>query len=491
MNRFPTTLQGIPYVRVLLDKAKSLGLPGVVYFDPDVDGLIAGLFWCRALQAEDIPFSTYINPNRRHGYLLRPNDITNSLIVSADFTIEPSMMIDLMDQGNIVISLDHHEPSWSSSPQDPSEVVWSSGIIINNQFSWESKDMLFQSGAGVAWEVLQSLHPELFYNETDISLVGVTLLSDVREIESAQAREFLEVTYNHGYSGYIRYLIDEVTRGERDFEFGTPTLDRQFIDYKLSPKINSMFRFGREEDAVRLILGGGYPAGEDFQKEQKELVLRVLETADIEEYSNFTLCQVEGAFYANFVGLIASRLTDRDKPAICLAKDADGEIIRASFRGTEANVPYRETLLPILDARGHSVAFGILNIDQREGLWEEVDQLLGDLQTKVGTPTVYVYEVRNLGSFRMAVRGKRVARENAFRMRPNSIYLNYTGSMAKKSRGNNKYQRWEVDGVEVLSFDLSLTPENALISTYLSRGRPNYVLERLKSAVHMVEVSES
>lgn len=477
---FPTTLQNIPEVTRLLHKAKSQNKKALVYFDPDVDGLIAGLFICRLLQEEGISFDTYINPKRRHGFFLK--GIKNTLIIAADFTIEPEQIETLVEDGNIVISLDHHEINWAY--EEPSDFVWEDAVIINNQAIWEDPKMRFQSGAGVTWEAFQKLKPDLFYNKTDIALVGITLLSDIREIESPEARSFLEVTYTHPYSGYFKYLIDE-TRPDPDYDFGVPQMDRQYIDFRFSPKINALLRFDKEFYAVKFILGGGYPKDYNYQKEQRQLVNDISETAKVKEFENLAVIETSGHLNSNFVGLIASRNTDTGKSAICYSVNPKNpsEVLRASFRGENGLVGAREALEGILDARGHSVAFGILDKSFPEGIWEKVDEILGGLKENSGPPNINVRKVGNLHSFKNSGRGYSIPYENSFKMANNRTYLEYTGGNISKGRGGPNYQVWKIDGVEVMSFDLSLTPENALISTHLSRGYSNFVLEILKETV--------
>ena len=471
-------------MKELVDRARSEGKTAIVYFDPDVDGLFAGLFWVRFLMAEGIRFDTYINPERKHGYF--GGDWSDRLIVNGDFTITPAQMKELEGEGNIVINLDHHEVPETKQYES------SRGVIINNQFPFEDEEFRYQSGAGVVWEVLSALRPDIFLNQTDAALVGITLLSDVRDISGDHARVFLEAAFTHPYEGYIKYLIDE-TRGDRDFAFGEPRLDRNYIDFKFSPKINSLLRFDGEKEAVKFILGGGYPKDRDYQTEQRELVKSALEASGVAqkiEYPAVTFLALEGFRWGNFVGLIASRLLDEGKPVICFSH-TKGRVLRASFRGGK-DLPYREELVKegVLDGRGHSGAFGIIGFTPNKETLREVNRVVEGLEASGKERGVKVVTVQNLGTFLNRPRGMKVARENEYLMSADQIFINWVGakSRLKKTRGSSRFQEWSVDGVKVLSFDLTKDPTNALIGASLSRGRAEYILGALKDSVELVEV---
>ncbi len=66
-HNFPP-LKGTDIVSRILDKTETG--KALVIFDPDIDGAIAGLFFCWELHKRGIAFKTYVNPGREHGFLL-------------------------------------------------------------------------------------------------------------------------------------------------------------------------------------------------------------------------------------------------------------------------------------------------------------------------------------------------------------------------------------------------------------------------------------
>ena len=59
----------------------------LVYFDPDIDGLISGYFVCKFLMRLGLKFTWYINKNREHGFKLPIKELHNINIIAVDFHI--------------------------------------------------------------------------------------------------------------------------------------------------------------------------------------------------------------------------------------------------------------------------------------------------------------------------------------------------------------------------------------------------------------------
>ena len=117
------------------------------------------------------------------------------------------------------------------------------------------------------------------------ALVGLTLLSDVCDIENKNAKLYLDALYSHKYDGYIKYLIQGVS-DEDNYKFGVPRFDRNFVDFKFSPVVNSNLRFNKGEEVVRFFLRQG-ELDKSCQQRQKTLVNEILSKADVVELSHF------------------------------------------------------------------------------------------------------------------------------------------------------------------------------------------------------------
>lgn len=476
----------IETVLLLKEIPKSERPPILVYGDPDIDGLVSMreflLFLIKELEDETIPY--YVNSNRSHGFSIPVEKVKGYIIFAVDFSIEREKMKELVDNGVTVISIDHHECEERFIYHENS-IEESYGVVINNQYPFEDDSWLFQSGMGVLWHCIGNYYlrtqesSKYFSNKTTRALVGLTLLSDVRNIEMEKATQFLDALYEHPNEGYIGYLIDSVLG--KDYAFGVPCMDRNFVDYTFSPKVNSLFRFNLESLACDFILGYGYPM-EDYQLLQREFVERLEETVIVKEYPNinfieipsFGLTKDDMSYVTNFVGLLASRYTDERTVAIAYFSD-NGSVGRASFRGSIQTIDFRRELNKVgLDGRGHASAYGILNfrydLDLFEKISDRVSELLEDYDD-----TVNFIEVPHLSMWiRTPSKGYRTSKKNCYMLNHHRTYIRYTGDISKihKKRGNDKYAVYSVDGIEVRSFDLDLDFETGLILPMLEKGRP-------------------
>ena len=218
----------------------------LVYFDPDVDGLISGLLACRALSMLKIPFSWYINSNREHGFLLPTEKVRGRNILCVDFLINRQKLEELVSAGCNILSLDHHDNGDTFIEYSYSDNL---GVVINNQYGFEEDSSRYLSGAGVIFESFVSYLGEEFNTRENRALVGLSLLTDIRDIENRNARLYLQELYLHPYKGYIGYLLDN-TVGSIDYGFGLPCMDRNYVDFNFSPIINSCLRFGAQDMVV-------------------------------------------------------------------------------------------------------------------------------------------------------------------------------------------------------------------------------------------------
>lgn len=479
----------------------------LVYFDPDMDGLGAGYFFCQVLDHLGIEYKTHVNTNREHGFQLQGKDYVGWTVLNGDFLVTEEQAIDLLKHNVSLLSVDHHEcqdgmihyvrsstalrpgtlwhngrpgkPAYTGVPLDE---ITAEVIVINNQYPFEDTRNLFQSGAGVTFLALKDAFPFLD-TPTNRALVGVTLITDIRDIETPGAYAWLYEAYHSKYEGTVKRIIDNLTRNKRRYEFGLPRFDRAFISYTLSPMLNALFRFNREEEAVDFILGHAYPSI-DYQAKQKELVADIVSKATIQEYQNFQVVKIDAndfdyevySYLSNFVGLVASRITDKGKPVIAYSTNYVGEVTRASFRGTAMSAPYREVLEPVIDGRGHSIAFGIKNMVPSDDLFKQVDPLILKAEQSAVQRDNYI-EVRNLDIFNRSALTT-IAERNDYLMEQNQVYLRYTGNSVVVETDRPTYVRYRINGVLVTSFDPSLSVKDGLIHVYLSRGNITYNLRK-------------
>lgn len=454
----------------------------IVYFDPDVDGMIAGYFVCKYITSMGKTFKWYVNSNRSHNWGIPLEKIKGYDIIAVDFMIPEKQIKDIVTSGSNIISMDHHV-----NQDDFIDITVNGkrGAVINNQYPFEPENGRYLSGAGVVFETLSAIDAS-FNTEENRALVGLTLLSDVCNIENDLAKEYLTTLYNHKYKGYIKYLIDG-TMGDKDWGFGVPRLDRKFVEFKFSPAVNACLRFNRESDVVKFFLGIG-KLDLTYREKQKELVKKMLKIVEVREFEKSKVVFLNDwdesiSYYndvlSNFIGLIASRYLDGKKSVIAylISKDLKGNkyVKRASFRGYINGIDYLKATKDLIEGIGHQSAFGVLNLKPRKDLFRKVSDACGKIEegyvtTNTITPTT------NLAIFANRF-GRTYANFNMFCLAQNSKYVRYVGSNIKVLVNGDSFQKYKVDGIEVKCFNSNLNFSNGLIYPILERGYINYYLQ--------------
>lgn len=495
-------LRGIQVAENILRNCKSGRT--LIYFDPDTDGLVAGLFFAKVLDHLGVEYETYVNSNREHGFQLKGEDYKGWTILNGDFLVTEEQAIDLVSHDVSLLSIDHHEcqegmihfvkvpgdvlPGYmyylgrGISQELPPYQGTAEAIVINNQYPFEDERNKFQSGAGVTFQVLREIFPFLD-TEYNRALVGVTLITDVRDIEAEGAHAWLYESYHCKYEGEVQRLISSLIKDKPIYTFGTPRLDRSFISYTMSPKLNSLFRFNLEELAVDYILGHGYPS-EDYQAKQKSLVKVFKERAQVREFKNVVFVRLNGhdydtetySYLSNFVGLVASNFTDRGKSVIAWSTDYTGQVVRASFRGVVVSARYRELLEEVIDGRGHNIAFGIKDFVPTASLCAKIDEIVGIAEDSAKSPIKYIEE-RSLDTFKRSYMSI-VAERNEYLLEQNQVYIKYTGGTYKTVADGARMQKYNIGGVIVTSFDSSLSPTKDLILPYMNKGDIHFTLAK-------------
>lgn len=406
--------------------------PVLLYGDPDVDGLMSLLLMCQFCDMLGIKYSYFVNDDRYHGFTIEHSRLKGYLVIAADFTITEAEAQALVDNDVCLLSTDHHECQ-SRLIDVKSETA--EGVVINNQYPFEPEDNRYQSGAGVFYELACELFPEFESAERD-ALVGVTLLSDMRPIENDLARRYLKKTYTSDPQvGYIHYLISCCLNN--DFGFGVPKFDRNFVDYTLSPTINALLRANKTSSAVDFILGRGlkHRGTKDFQK---MLLQEMHAEADVMELSNYTILRIDSYKFAKFgvkisgyIGLLCNDYKDKHKNISTLGIVVDnGHVVRSSFRGKYDDIHYLSGFRNLgIHADGHPTAFGIKDFWPNAELWQEIDDLIGDLEVHHQT-TVRIVNAANLAVI-MTKSGMNMAMENGYVRDMYRSYIKYTGKNIK------------------------------------------------------------
>lgn len=381
-----------------------------------------------------LSYTYYVNDNRVHGFTLEPEILRGYLLVASDFAIDRETLKRIVDCGVDVISTDHHEVEAEFIHYDNGV---NEGVVINNQYPFEPEEDRYLSGAGVVYEVFKELTPDFKSVERD-SVVGITLLSDVRPIENRKAKKFLAKLYTNT-DGYISYLINSTIKS--DFGFGCPKMDRNFVDFTFSPTVNAMLRFNKTSEAIDFILGKGLNTSVDYRKMQSDLVVSLKETAEVLELESVYILAVDAELYeidvANFIGLLCSNYKNMGKSALAFVYDG-GIIKRASFRGLCDNIDYRKDFqLMGIDAQGHKGAFGIKDFYPNSQTWVTLAEHIGSLEVDY-KETRTIIDTNNL-SLSLGTKGASIAYENCYCRDMYRTYFRYKGRNIKEIRHTFRY----------------------------------------------------
>lgn len=424
-------LYGAEQFKELFEKYQDR--PIFLYGDPDCDGLFALWLMTKFCDMLGKTYELHVNEHRHHGFIYPIDKLKGKLVIAADFHITREEVEELVNHDVVLLSTDHHDIK-GEYVDISNDKYGTEGIIINNQYYFEPEEDRYLSGAGVFYELISSLYPE-FKCKLYEAIVGISLLTDVRATESEKAKAYLRTAFRiDPETPYIKYLIDNTSTG--DYTFGMPRMDRNFIDYTLSPTINALLRYNKTQEAIDFILEKGLQRGNQYRQSQSDLmtvmaervrllclssvnILAILDT-DFMDYANVEL--------SDFIGLLCSNFKDKYGGKSVLGFTvANNKVTRASFRGKYDDIPYLSSIRQLIpNADGHQTAFGIKNFEPTQDLWINLNDLISDLESN-HVKTVNILEVSNLAAL-LNEKGLKIAEENCYVRDCFRTYIKYIGS---------------------------------------------------------------
>ena len=456
----------------------------LVYGDPDIDGMIAAYLICVYLRKKGKAFDYYINGNRNHGFYLSLEKIRGKTIIAVDFYMSRQEIEAVVNAGANIVLIDHHNIDDNIIDYNNGK---NRGIVINNQYKFEDSKWRFLSGAGVVYYVLSHICADMI-SEDNKALVGITLLSDVRAIESTEAMNILKTTYSANTPMINR--LKNIVKPDKIYSFGALKMDRNFIDYNFSPKFNAMFRANKGYEAFEFMLG--LPLDRELIEKCKDfqntIVTYIIDNLKGKDYGYLNCKYIDDepmidvilktasdpifkdSMLSNYIGLVASRIKGAGCSMIYI-REKDGSIKRGSFRGS-ADFNYLQLFRDLGGvAEGHRNAFGfnrMVNIDL---------QKFSDILKKMGSHinnSGRVIEVSNM-SIIQGTKNKDITELNTYCRSQNQTYFKYVGNRNNCNiiKKTERFMLWKVDGVEIKSFDLTLTPWNNYILPFKENGGYN------------------
>lgn len=483
---FAYTPQGIPEALFLLNRADDF----LVYYDPDPDGVISGTFCSNLLKYYNRSYTYYINDNRAHGFKMPLEELSKykgKTILAVDFAMSYEELKLVVDMGIDIISIDHHKISYANLCVYTNTETGKAGVIINNQYAFEPSEMRFLSGAGMVYYVFCNLFP-WFDTKANRALVGISLLTDVRELENDNAAHFLSDTYTWD-DDYSQYLL-KMTKEQTQYSFGVQKyLDRNFIDYTFSPKINALFRLNKGYSVIDLFHKKPVTVSiTECRDTQKEITAKLMANTQLTEYPNLTVgiinldtIHILGDYVlTNFVGLVCGKIKNKKAHTTLILATKNNMVVRGSVRGLYDSIDYLKMATEAgFICGGHENAFGITGI-LKEIDWNALEQQVGKAEERAAqnneSKAKYLY-VTNLQM--QARMDKEVAKYNVFvRESHRMFYKCFDCDVVIKYKSEEKdFVQYLIDGVPVKSFDKSLDPrENGYVMPILNNGYVEYTL---------------
>lgn len=518
---------GLAEGKWILDRALQQGKDSkiLVYYDPDIDGLMAGLLVEEYLNKLGLGvkcknYRYYLNKDRAHGFKLTDEhlqQLKGYTIIAVDFSITKVEFDRILRAGINLINIDHHEINVSEYTKLNKDFIFSKcedvyGVIINNQYKVEPSEFRFLSGAGMVYYFLNyiSQYYGIPVDNDAPAMVGITLLSDIRELENEYARNFLKYTFSldSSYMKFLQWLVTgESYTHQRFSPFGVPCITRDFIDFTFSPVINALLRANLGDEALNLLRGYDetiYSMRENdrllsYRAIQKGIIndiMKELKEAEntpgslTKNYGSLKVCCLKSDFtpqscskynITNYIGVACSKIKDEDKTGAIFVIDKETNlVIRGSVRGGRDGVDYlgifQHNGVP---SAGHHNAFGILECDITKINFDKINADIERAENEYllkHKNSRSVYEVENMGIFVKSPIFKDICRYNTLSRDNYRIYLKFTGDVedtnrVKPDKVSDKFTRYIIDGTNIHCYDPSLVLKDALILPGLDNNK--------------------
>lgn len=340
----------------LLDESQRIG----VMYDPDVDGLMSGYILQDFLTRLNINSYRHMNQNKVHGLKdeamewVRREQLTTLFIVDAG-SGDADNINELIREGVKVIVLDHHDYE-----QQP---ILDGGYIINAVNHLPVKET---SGCGVVYRFLEYLGREYDIETNKYEkYVGITILSDICSMRSADNRYFVEKAYEAVGTGHLFKAFDF---------YGSFS---SYFSYKLIPFFNAMIRCNYIDGVLSLTdyfekrgLQTRLAEYQFVRDEQKERVEKLKEVGELIELDGlvFLIRPPQEQNYKVFNGLVANQLIQQyEMGAIVAEYNPLTNTLEGSFRG----YGYGKDVLEQwgITCQGHDEACGVsIPMDRMEDI---------------------------------------------------------------------------------------------------------------------------
>lgn len=371
-----------------------------ILIDCDADGYTsASILWNYLSKSfPKTPMMPFIHSGKQHG--LTDKEVFEQIkSYNLDLLIIPDAgtgdvyeINELLDNGTMVIVLDHHDIIPNKNG------IENRAIIVNNQLSEKCNDKSM-TGVGIVYKLLQQMdkllneHTEKQWTADDyLDLVAIGMIADRCDLTNLQSRYLVlkgikQLKEKKNHNMFLKHIIEKQAFVMKNDVTITS------LAYYVCPLINAMIRLGEfdqkmdmffamcNEDAMRTrkLRGKGevvIPLYEDVYKncmtlnktqktiteESFDILKMQIDDFKLDELP-VIICNSNNSFDKNFTGLIANVVASSYKRP-CLLLNPNDNMLHGSARGFNKSQIYdfkkwcKETEL-FSKTEGHSNAFGV------------------------------------------------------------------------------------------------------------------------------------
>jgi len=372
--------------------------------DYDTDGVTASAsFYLFVKEKYDYDLPVYI-PERKEGYGVSKKSIDEAIklgkkaIITVDNGIAAFEAIEYAkEKGLFVIVTDHHEIQKQGLPK--------ADYLINPK----RKDSLYSdkqiSGAVVAWNCLKILDKDIAEKYLPLVLLGT--IADVVPLVN-QNRIISKIGTNLNIKEIEIPSIKEILK-----YFKKDRLEREFIEYKLSPMINSAGRMENamkayelfiETDKNEIIKKIKYLENTNEQRKEKQAEIEPYVMKQINKKNKFQLIfPNEINFPGPIVGIMAGKVKEEtNQPSIVFyEKIIDGKKYYSGSGRSPDWFDFRELIEKLKERKiiknggGHKLAIGLtLEVNKTEEFILIFDEVIKNYKPK--KEKIEVYQIFNL-----------------------------------------------------------------------------------------------
>lgn len=454
--KFINTRQGLN----MLLKHLKLGSNILIFADVDVDGILSCYVvhrYLRLLGHDMGKVSTYINEGKTHGVTdgLKEHNKGKDFTIIVDSSSNDIEDIRCLD-GDVLV-LDHHVVNHSNLLGNTNNGEY---VIINSTLG----NIEYKLSCGlVVYEFLHNfdkyvLKQDKLENSLLIQWALITMYTDVIDLDTDRFQYYVD-KYLSVESDINTELYGLMVRIDKY----THSINKNFINFKLAPKINKYIRGNAGSTVLDILTKSRVIEFNDlelYNNMQQDAVTLGIDR--VKECKDYVYADLGDDIHINYSGVIASKLVDKYKKSAIVYKENKG-IIKGSFRGSCDLVDYLSYVRSFDNATadGHKEAFGFsCLLNDRDTIFNnlgsiELGKEVNHLITFGGNITQGILHVGSLKDLDVDGSLYRVGLINSRLSSKDDIIIYFNLDLTQASYTSNKagtLYTYNIDGVTVKGF---------------------------------------